>query len=123
MNIQETTQFFKALADPVRLRILNLLFHQDDICVCDIVTSLSLPQSVVSRHLAYLRKHGLVQAERRGNWQYYSHAFSSLTLASDNGASGMQDQLKALLANHESCNADLEALSSGDACASEKACC
>ncbi|MFT6264318.1 MAG: ArsR family transcriptional regulator [Oleiphilaceae bacterium] len=65
-------QFYKALSEPVRLRIVNLLLQRDELCVCDIVTTLSLPQSVVSRHLAYLKKGTLVKSRRQGNWQYYA---------------------------------------------------
>ena len=61
---------FKALADGTRLRILALL-QAGEICVCDIHGSLSLPQPTVSRHLAYLRKAGLVQGRKEGLWVHY----------------------------------------------------
>jgi ArsR family transcriptional regulator, arsenate/arsenite/antimonite-responsive transcriptional repressor len=61
---------FRALADPTRLRILNLLLP-GELCVCDIVTTLRLPQPAVSRHLAYLKDSGLVEARREGLWMYY----------------------------------------------------
>lgn len=61
---------FKALADGTRLRILALL-QAGEICVCDIHGSLGLPQPTVSRHLAYLRKAGLVQARKDGLWVHY----------------------------------------------------
>ena len=63
---------FRAFSDPTRLRILHLLQLQSEMCVCDIVTILELPQSLVSRHLAYLRRAGLVQDQRVGQWKYYS---------------------------------------------------
>ena len=56
---------FKALADPTRLRIVNLLL-QDGSCVCDLGSALDLSQPLISRHLAYLRSCGLVQDHREG---------------------------------------------------------
>jgi ArsR family transcriptional regulator, arsenate/arsenite/antimonite-responsive transcriptional repressor len=62
---------FRAFADENRLRILNLL-SQGEICVCDIISVLKAPQPKVSRHLAYLKRAGLVQSRRDGLWMYYS---------------------------------------------------
>src|SRR6476620_10570448 len=64
---------FRAFADPTRLRILNLLLA-GELCVCDIVSTLRVPQPMASRHLAYLRKSGLVEARRDGLWMYYKLA-------------------------------------------------
>lgn len=61
---------FKALADITRLRILGLLLA-GEVCVCDIHDSLALPQPKVSRHLAYLRRAGLVEARKEGLWVHY----------------------------------------------------
>ena len=61
---------FKALADQTRLRIIGLL-RAGEICVCDIHGSLGLPQPTVSRHLAYLRKSGLVETRKDGLWVHY----------------------------------------------------
>ena len=61
---------YAALADPTRLRILSLL-GEDEICVCHIHASLDVPQPTASRHLAYLRKSGLVEARRDGIWMHY----------------------------------------------------
>ena len=61
---------FKALADQTRLRIIGLL-RGGEICVCDIHDSLDLPQPTVSRHLAYLRKSGLVGTRKEGLWVHY----------------------------------------------------
>jgi ArsR family transcriptional regulator, arsenate/arsenite/antimonite-responsive transcriptional repressor len=63
-------QTFKALADVTRLRIIGLL-RAGEICVCDIHGSLGLPQPTVSRHLAYLRKTGLVEGRKDGLWVHY----------------------------------------------------
>lgn len=61
---------FKALADRTRLRILGLLGN-NEVCVCHIHDSLGLPQPTVSRHLAYLRRTGLVTTRRDGVWVHY----------------------------------------------------
>jgi ArsR family transcriptional regulator len=61
---------FKALADRTRLRIIALL-QAGEICVCHIHGSLDLPQPTVSRHLAYLRRVGLVATRRDGLWVHY----------------------------------------------------
>jgi ArsR family transcriptional regulator len=61
---------FKALGDGTRLRILGLLLT-GEVCVCNIHESLRIPQPKASRHLAYLRKAGLVEARREGPWMHY----------------------------------------------------
>ena len=61
---------FKALADRTRLRILALLGN-NEVCVCHLHDTLALPQPTVSRHLAYLRRTGLVSARRDGVWMHY----------------------------------------------------
>jgi ArsR family transcriptional regulator, arsenate/arsenite/antimonite-responsive transcriptional repressor len=61
---------FKALADATRLRILALLVG-GEICVCEMHGALKLPQPTVSRHLAYLRRAGLVETRREGLWIHY----------------------------------------------------
>ena len=61
---------FKALADETRLRILLLLLD-GELCVCEIIAALELPQSTVSRHLAYLKKTGWVSDRKQGVWMYY----------------------------------------------------
>jgi ArsR family transcriptional regulator len=65
-------QLFKTLADETRLRILMLLYTEGELCVCDIIAALLLPQSTVSRHLAYLKKSTTVSDRREGLWIYYS---------------------------------------------------
>jgi len=71
MELNDFANLFKSLSEPVRLRILYLLLERGELCVCDIVNSLELSQSVVSRHLAYLRNSGLVNTRREGVWIYY----------------------------------------------------
>jgi ArsR family transcriptional regulator len=68
--MKKTAQIFKSLADETRLRIL-LLLSDDELCVCDLMAILNLPQSTVSRHLAYLRNAGFVDDRRQGVWMYY----------------------------------------------------
>jgi ArsR family transcriptional regulator, arsenate/arsenite/antimonite-responsive transcriptional repressor len=62
--------FFKALADKTRLRLLNLI-GTDEVCVCYFVEVLRTHQPKISRHLAYLRKAGVVSARRDGKWMHY----------------------------------------------------
>jgi ArsR family transcriptional regulator len=61
---------FKALADRTRLRILNLM-RTDEVCVCFFVEILKTSQPKISRHLAYLRRAGIVGARRDGSWMHY----------------------------------------------------
>ena len=68
--VDELENLFKALGDKTRLRILALLGN-NEVCVCHIHDSLGLPQPTVSRHLAYLRRSGLVAARRDGVWMHY----------------------------------------------------
>lgn len=62
---------FRAFSDPTRLRILHLLLG-GELCVGDLVRILSVPQPTASRHLAYLRRTGLVVTRRSGLWNYYA---------------------------------------------------
>ena len=66
-------RLFRAFSDRTRLRILHLL-QQGELCVCDLVTVLRVPQPTASRHLAYLRRAGLVQVRKERSWCYYSLA-------------------------------------------------
>ena len=69
-DLEALTSVYAALADPTRLRILSLL-GEGEICVCHIHASLDVPQPTASRHLAYLRKAGLVESRRDGIWMHY----------------------------------------------------
>jgi len=69
-DIAPLETLFKALADQTRLRILGLLLG-GEVCVCDIHETLGIPQARASRHLAYLRRSGLVAARREGLWVHY----------------------------------------------------
>ena len=72
-QIQQMEQLFQALGDATRLRILGLLLT-GEVCVCDLHDTLKISQPKASRHLAYLRRAGLVTARREGAWMHYSIA-------------------------------------------------
>ena len=63
-------RLFKALADRTRLRLLNLI-GEDEVCVCFFVEVLDTNQPKISRHLAYLRRAGVVETRRDGKWMHY----------------------------------------------------
>lgn len=69
-KIHEFALLFAALADPTRLRILNLM-NGREVCVCYFVEILNQGQPKISRHLAYLRRAGIVAARREGKWMHY----------------------------------------------------
>jgi ArsR family transcriptional regulator, arsenate/arsenite/antimonite-responsive transcriptional repressor len=64
---------FKALSDPVRLRLLSLIAScgEGEVCVCDLLGAFDVGQSTISHHLKVLREAGLVDCQRRGTWVYY----------------------------------------------------
>ena len=62
---------FKALGDPVRLRLAALIASQVEVCVCDLQTHFTLSGPTISHHLKVLREAGLIGGERRGTWVYY----------------------------------------------------
>jgi ArsR family transcriptional regulator len=66
------TQVFQSLEDETRLRILALLLEEQELCVCDLMAVLQLPQSTVSRHLSHLRNAGWLRDRRETVWIYYS---------------------------------------------------
>ena len=71
-NLLDIDLMFRAFSDPTRLRLLHLLQIHAELCVCDLVAVLELAQPLVSRHLAYLKRAGLVQDRRVGQWKHYS---------------------------------------------------
>jgi ArsR family transcriptional regulator len=113
--MKQTARTFKALADETRLRILALLLAEGELCVCDIMAALHLPQSTASRHLAYLKNTGWVEDRRQGVWMYY---------AVSAGADQVRKELvplleRALAASGEAVTdrARLEKLGKGSCCA------
>lgn len=72
-DAETTSSVFKALADPARVRIVNLLVNTEGpVCVCDLTPRLGLAQPTVSHHLKKLVRVGLLEREQRGVWAYYS---------------------------------------------------
>ena len=66
-------QLFKALADPARVRLVNLLATSDEpICACELTPAVGLSQPTVSHHLKKLTEAGLLEREQRGKWAFYS---------------------------------------------------
>lgn len=62
---------FKALGDPVRLRLMSLIASAPEVCVCDLTAAFDLSGPTISHHLRVLREAGLVDAERRATWVWY----------------------------------------------------
>ena len=64
---------FKALGDPVRLRLLSMIAAKagDEVCVCDLTAGFDVTGPTISHHLRVLREAGLIECERRGTWVYY----------------------------------------------------
>ena len=68
---ERVVRLLKALADPVRLRLMSLVASADEACVCELTAPFALSQPTISHHLRVLREAGLVDAERRGSWVFY----------------------------------------------------
>lgn len=96
--------FFKALADRTRLRLLNLI-GDDEVCVCYFVEALKANQPKISRHLAYLRRAGVVSARREGKWMHYQ-----LVAPPDPHAARVFEEVRAWLKSDTQMQADRERL-------------
>ncbi|MFQ5423876.1 MAG: ArsR/SmtB family transcription factor [Phycisphaerae bacterium] len=104
---------FRAFADPIRLRLLNLLLEGER-CVCDLCTILDEIQPKVSRHLACLRHAGLVTVRTQGKWKYYAVATHSKGLQRT-----LLNCVRSCLRETDELQADLDQLRShcgGDCC-------
>lgn len=108
-KIYDLAQFFAALSDPTRLRLLNLM-NGREVCVCYLVEILGQGQPKISRHLAYLRKAGIVEARREGKWMHYR-----IVRPKDEGASKLLTETLAVLHEQKAMQADFARL--------QKACC
>ena len=97
---------FRALADPTRLRLLNLI-AQREICVCYFVGILRDSQPKISRHLAYLRRSGLASARRQGKWMHYR-----LAIPQDRAAAAILAETLKHLRNSPELRLDLAKLDS-----------
>lgn len=82
-SMKHLAQTLKALSDPIRLRIILLLQAEGELCVCDLMAVLKLPQSTVSRHLAYLKRSCWVDTRREGVWMYYTLSRESCTICKE----------------------------------------
>ncbi|MBB6430500.1 ArsR/SmtB family transcription factor [Algisphaera agarilytica] len=102
---------FRAFADPTRLRLMNLLQDQEEVCVCDLMNTLDLPQAKVSRHLAYLRRAELVETRKDGQWVYYRLAPSGSAFHAK-----MLECLQCCFAEVPELQADRDRLCGGDCC-------
>ena len=72
VRVTDVSELFKILSDETRLRIVRLfLYSGKELCVCEIVDALNLPQYQVSRHLAALKSAGLTSSTKKGTWAYY----------------------------------------------------
>lgn len=72
ISAAEGAAVFKALADPIRLRLMSIIASAgDEVCVCDITPNFEVSGPTISHHLRVLREAGLVDCERRGTWVYY----------------------------------------------------
>ncbi len=76
--MKDIPHILAAIADPTRLRLLRLL-HRQELCVCELMAAVQLPQYQVSRHLRELRLAGLVEATRSGRWMHYRISRLGLT--------------------------------------------
>jgi ArsR family transcriptional regulator, arsenate/arsenite/antimonite-responsive transcriptional repressor len=95
---------FKALADRTRLRLINLI-GDSEVCVCFFVAILKSSQPKISRHLAYLRRAGIVTARREGKWVHYR-----LTEPPDEHAARIFREVRAALAEHPELQKDRQRL-------------
>jgi ArsR family transcriptional regulator len=96
--------FFRALAERTRLRLLNLM-RNDEVCVCFFVEILKTNQPKISRHLAYLRRAGIVGARREGQWMHYRIAEPA-----DADAARLLQDVMTWLANDQEMQRDRERL-------------
>lgn len=99
-NVHEIELVFRALADQTRLRLLNLI-GDDEVCVCFLVEGLKTTQPKISRHLAYLRRAGIVASRREGKWMHYR-----LAQPADPYAAGLLTAVREWLANEPQMQSD-----------------
>jgi ArsR family transcriptional regulator, arsenate/arsenite/antimonite-responsive transcriptional repressor len=104
---------FAALADRTRLRLLNLMDGKE-VCVCYFVEILGQSQPKISRHLAYLRRAGIVAARRQGKWVHYK-----IVVPADTGAAKILREALAVLREDKRMQADLNRLNKS-CCAPQK---
>src|SRR5947209_20291777 len=103
-NSYNIEDLFKALADRTRLRLISLI-GDSEVCVCFLVEILKTSQPKISRHLAYLRRAGIVAARREGKWMHYR-----LTEPPDEHATHIFREVRASLSEHPEMQSDREKL-------------
>src|SRR3982074_1587311 len=104
MKNYKLESLFKALADRTRLRLISLI-GDSEVCVCFFVAILKVSQPKISRHLAYLRRAGIVAARREGKWMHYRRAEPP-----DEHAARIFREVRASLAEHPEFQRDREKL-------------
>src|SRR5215203_7469697 len=109
-QLQSLNRLFKALGDPTRLRILGLLLS-GEVCVCHLHESLKITQPKASRHLAYLRRSGLVETRREGLWIYYR-----LARPADPVIAAVEEAVRHALTHSSSVRRDLGKLQKQNGC-------
>ena len=109
-QLNDLENFFKALADGTRLRIVGLLLN-GEVCVCHIHESLKVSQPKVSRHLAYLRAAGLVETRREGIWIHYR-----LATLPDSLRATVATAVQHMLSHVDAVHKDAERLQKGTGC-------
>lgn len=114
-QLQELETVFKALADSTRLRILALL-TTGEVCVCNVHDTLKIAQPKASRHLAYLRRAGLVETRRDGLWVHYR-----LAQHSNQVIAAVESAVRHALTHSSVVRRDLERLSKQTGCATPAA--
>jgi ArsR family transcriptional regulator len=103
-NTYDIESLFKALADRTRLRLISLI-GDSEVCVCFFVAILKTSQPKISRHLAYLRRVGIVAARREGKWMHYR-----LAEPPDQHAARIFREVRAALTEHPELQRDREKL-------------
>ncbi len=102
--MENIAEAFKGLSEPVRVRIIALLYL-GELCVCDLMAVLDMPQSTISRHLSYLKRTGWTLSRRKGKWVYYRWNGNAGRLQRD-----VLDMLPEWLAGNKEFAADRNAL-------------
>ena len=102
-QLDKTAQLFKALAEPARLRILNLLVHGGELCNCQVEAVTGYLNPKISRHFQFLKHSGLIQFRREGTWIFYS-----LRQSESDRLQAVQALLPLLAQWHPICVEDLE---------------
>lgn len=108
--MKATAHHFKGVSDPTRLGIIGLLLEHQELCVCDLIAALNLPQSTISRHLAYLKRSGWLVSRQQGLWIHYrlaevmkvDHATLLTAVAAELSKSGELSEIRERLTSFRS---------------------